>query len=100
MALFKGKLFAGALFAGALLTGQQLDPVPQPEEARYARGGGAWQPVSRKKILKIIHGEVVAELATVADTPVLEPVPALPINTRKQRARAARRTSEEFLLLS
>lgn len=100
MALLKGKLFAGALFAGALLSGQQLEPIPQPEEARYAKGGGAWQPVSRKKILKVIQGEVVTELAILADAPVLEPVSALPISTRKQRARAARRTSEEFLLLS
>jgi hypothetical protein len=100
MALLKGRLFAGALFAGALLAGQQAGIVPQPVEESYARGGGAWQPVANKKILKLIQGEIVSDIGVVTDEPELEHISVAHLNTRKSRSRAVRRSSEELLLLS
>ena len=105
MALLKCKLFAGALFAGALISGQQIVTVPEQPVAVYARGGGAWQPVSKFKIIKIKPEHYFDVPAYVyASSPIShfrESLPDLSITDKnKQRSRLERRSSEELLLLS
>jgi hypothetical protein len=82
----------------AICTVGFIIPAEQPVATPYARGGGAWQSISNKKI-KRKPRDKFEEFQILIDGMIVDIIPDVSITTKQPRSRAERRASEEFLLI-
>ena len=90
----------------AMATVGFIIPAEQPVATSYAKGGGAWHPVTNKKIKrkprdKFEEFQIIIDgmIFNINPPPAIASRPPPTVTLNHPRSRAERRASEEILLI-